>query len=118
MEAESTAGVMIAQDMLYVYWLLLSLELEMELLMILEMDNKAAEDLVNNWSIGGHTRHVDMRNFFLHELKDEGLLVIKHIPGKENDADIFMKNTTAQIFERHVPKNFGNEDYLKAQNYS
>ena len=115
MEAESTAGMIIAQDMLSVYQLLLSLELEVELPMILDMDNKGAVDLANNWSVGGHTLHVDVRNFFLHELKDEGLLVIKHIPGEENDADIFTKSTVAQIFERHVPKFVGNDEYMKAQ---
>ena len=39
MEAESAAGVMIAQDMLYIYRLLQSLGLEVNLPMVLEMDN-------------------------------------------------------------------------------
>ena len=47
-EAEGAAGVMVAQDMLYVYRLLQSLGLEVELPMILEMDNKGAVDLANN----------------------------------------------------------------------
>ena len=81
MVAESAVGVIISQDMLYVYRLLLSLGLKVELPIMLEMDNKGAIDLVDNWSIGGRPRHVDVRNFFLHELKDEGLLVIKHKPG-------------------------------------
>ena len=38
-EAEGAAGVMVAQDMLYVYQLLQFLGLEVELPMILEMDN-------------------------------------------------------------------------------
>ena len=83
--------------------------------MMLEMDNKGAIDLANNWSIGGQTRHVDVQNFFLHELKDEGLLMIKHIPGEENDADIFTKNTAAQVFERHIPMFVGHDEYLKAE---
>jgi len=28
--------------------------------MILEVDNKGANDLAHNWSIGGRTRHVDV----------------------------------------------------------
>ena len=60
--------------------------------MILEMDNKGAVELANNWSVGGHTRHVDW-TFFLCKLKDQGLLTIKHLPGEDNDADIFTKNT-------------------------
>ena len=67
-EAESAAGVMIAQDMLYIYRLLRSLELEVKLPMVLEMDNKGAVDLANNWSMGGRTCHVDICNYFLCEL--------------------------------------------------
>ena len=94
--------MMIAQDMLYVYHLLLSLGLKVELQMLLEMDNKGAVDLANNWSVGGCIRHVDVRNFFLRELKDEGLLVIEYVSGNENDVDIFTKNTSAPVFNKHV----------------
>ncbi len=59
-EAEQTAGVLCAQDMLYVRHILESMGLKVKLLMILEMDNKGAVDLANNWSIGGRTRHVDV----------------------------------------------------------
>ena len=48
-------------------------------------------------------RHVDVRNYFLHELEDQGLLVIKHITGKINDADIFTKNVTSAVLNRHIP---------------
>ena len=60
-EPEIAAGVMVAQDMLYIYRLLESLELEVELPMILEMDNSGAVDIANSWSVGGRTRHVDER---------------------------------------------------------
>ena len=66
--------------MLYVYRLLLSIGLKVNLPMILEMDNKGAVDLANNWSVGGRTRHVDVRNHFLRDLEYEGLLVVKHVP--------------------------------------
>ena len=112
-EAEGAAGVMVAQDMLYAYRLLESLELQVELPMILEMDNKGAVDLANNWSVGGRTRHVDVRNHFLRELKDLGLLVVKFVPGDENDADIFTKNTSAAVFERHIPKFIGVDEYME-----
>ena len=64
-EAEIAAGVMVAQDMLYIYRLLESLELEVELPMVLEMDNSDAVDITNSWSVGGRMRHVDVRNYFV-----------------------------------------------------
>ena len=104
--------------MLYIYRLLESLELEVELPMILEMDNTGAVDIANSWSVGGRTRHVDVRNYFLRELKDQGLLVIKHIAGDKNDADIYTKNVTSAIFNRHVPLYIGTDEYVNVQSSS
>ena len=70
-EAEGAAGVTEAQDMLFVYNILKSLGLKVQLPMVLEMDNKGAVDLANSWSVGGRTRHVDVRMYFLRELKDD-----------------------------------------------
>lgn len=111
-EAESAAGVVTAQDMLCVYRLLKSIGLEVELPMVLEMDNRGAVDLANNWSVGGRTRHIDVKNYFLRELKDQGILVVKHVAGDSNDADIFTKNTTTGVFERHLPKFVGEDEYF------
>ena len=53
-----------------------------------------------------------MCNYFLRELKDQGLLVIRHISGESNDVDIFTKNVTSAILDRHVPLNVGEEEYV------
>ena len=115
-EAESGAGVTTAQVMMFIYRLLTSMGLKVKLPMVLEMDNKGAVNLANNYSVGGRTRHVDVRFFYLRELKEEGLMVIKHVPGIENDADIFTKNVDAQIFERHLPAFVGYDEYMDAKN--
>ena len=79
------------------------LELNNESSMVLKMYNSGAVDIVNSWSVGGRTRHVDVCNYFLQELKDQGLLVIKHITGDRNEAGIFTKNATSAIFNRQIP---------------
>ena len=117
MEAEIAAGVMVAQDMLYIYRLLESSELEVELPMVLEMDNAGTVDIVNSWSEGGRTQHVDRLNYFLHILKDQGLLVT-HIAGELNNADIFTKNVTSETFDRHVPLYVGHNKYVSIQGSS
>ncbi len=68
-EAEQTAGLLCAQDMMYVPNVLESMGLKVKFPMTLEMDNKGAVDLANNWSIGGRTRHVDVRQCFLRNLR-------------------------------------------------
>ena len=83
--------------------------------MVLEMDNRGAVELANNWSVGGRTRHIDVKNYFLRELKDQGILVVKHVAGDSNDADIFTKNTTTGVFERHLPKFVGKDEYYSTK---
>jgi hypothetical protein len=61
--SSAEAGVMIsgtecAQDMLHTMWIVESLGLQVQKPMILEIDNKGAVNLANNWSMGGHTRHI------------------------------------------------------------
>ena len=80
--------------------------------MVLEMDNKGAVQLANNWSVGGRTRHVGVRNHFLQELKDLDIIEVRHVPGDENNADIFTKNIARAIFENHIPKFVGKDEYM------
>ena len=58
-EAELMVVVSCAQDMLYVKRIMDSLELKVKFPMILEVDNKGAVDLVNNWGLEVRTRHVE-----------------------------------------------------------
>ena len=76
------------------------------------MDNSGAVDIANSWSVGSRMCHVDVRNYFLHELKDQELLSICHIAGELNDTDIFTKNVTSAIFDRHVPLYVGYNEYV------
>ncbi len=75
-------------------------------------------DIANSWSVGGRTCHVDVRNYFLCKLKDEGLLVIQHIAGELNDADIFTMNVTSAIFDRHMPLYVGHNKDISSQGSS
>ena len=60
-EAELVSATTCAQDMLFVMRVLESIGLKVKKPMILQVDNKGAKDLAHNWSIGGRTRHVDVR---------------------------------------------------------
>ena len=101
-EAELMAGVTCAQDMLYAKKVLESLQLKVKVPMLLEMDNKGAVDLANNWTVGGRTRHIETRQLFLRELKEEGVLSIKWKSGDENPSDLFTKNLPGPLFRKHV----------------
>jgi hypothetical protein len=42
--------------------------------MILKIDNKGAVGLANNWSIGGQTCHIEICQYFVQELKEDGII--------------------------------------------
>ncbi len=60
-EAELNTAVSCVQDMLYAKNLLKSIELKVELPMVLEIRNKVAVDPINSFTVGGCTCHIDVK---------------------------------------------------------
>jgi hypothetical protein len=87
-EAELVSATACVQEMLFTMRVLESIGLKVKKPMILEMDNKGAKDLANNWSVGGRTRHVDVRQYFLRELKEEGIIQVVWLPTARNSSDL------------------------------
>jgi hypothetical protein len=48
------------QEILFIKKLVEVIGILVELPMIIEVDNKGTKDLMNNWSVGGRTRHIDI----------------------------------------------------------
>ena len=100
-EAELYAATLTAQDMMFVYHILTNMQLKVKLPMILECDNKGAVDLANNWSVGGRTRHMDVKQNFLRELKAAGFIEVKWRSGDEMIPDMHTKNLPKALFDRY-----------------
>ena len=88
--------------MLFARQIILSMGLKVKLPMLLEMDNKGGKDIINSWAVGGRTRHIDVRMFFLRELKEEGILKCNWISTDDNSSDLFTKNLDGPTFLREV----------------
>lgn len=108
-EAELYAATMCAQEMMYVTRVMESIGLTVKKPMKLEIDNQGAVDLINNWSVGGRTKHIEVRQYFLRELKESGIIVTKWTPGANNESDLFTKNLPRAVFEKHA-KMFVSDD--------
>ena len=108
--------VQCTQEMLFVKKILESIQLTVQLPMIISCDNKGAVDLANGHQVGGGTKHIDVRTFFIRELKEQGILTIKWIPSQENEADIHTKNTGEMVFMEHLPKYVGFDEYMVEMN--
>jgi hypothetical protein len=111
-EAELYAAVQCAQDMLYAMRIMNSIGLKVKLPMRLIVDNKGANDLCHNWSVGGRTRHVEVKQYFLRELKVAGLIVTEWRKGDEQKSDVFTKNLPRPTFEKHGRNFVGSDEYM------
>jgi len=100
-EAELDSATTNVQDMLFVRQIIESMGLTVKLPMILRVDNQGVRDLINNWSVGGRTRHVATKAMFLRELKEWGVLAIEYMPGSEMSTDLFTKNLPGPLFAKH-----------------
>ena len=98
-EAELYTAVSTVQGLLYTMNVLLSLELSVELPMVLEVDNMGAVHLANNWSVSGRTIHIDVRQDFLRELNEKTLIVVILTHSARNVADLFTENLSGPQFE-------------------
>jgi hypothetical protein len=113
-EAEIFAATSNAQDMMYVKRILESIRLRVHLPMILEVDNKYAVDLVNNFSLGGRTRHIETRQYYLREPKEKGIISVIWKAGYENSSDMYTHNLGRKEFEKHAAEYVGNDEYMQA----
>jgi hypothetical protein len=50
--------------------------LKIKLPMKVKLDNRTAKDIINNWSVGGRTKHVGIRLNFFRELNENGIIEI------------------------------------------
>jgi hypothetical protein len=93
--------------MLYAKNLIELIGLKIKLPMKMEINNKGVVDLINSFSVGGRTRHIDVKQCFLRELKEAKQLVVNWIPGLENSADMFTKNLDGPLFKRYAEQLLG-----------
>ena len=79
----------------------------------MEIGNKGAVGLCSSWPAGGRARHISVKQYFLRDLKEAGILRIIHKAGELAASDIFAKSTPKDIFERHGSKLYGEDKYYK-----
>ena len=79
----------------------------MELPIVVKTDNIGALFMSQNSSTGVRTRHVDTRYHFIRENVEDGIVRVEFVKSCDNDSDIFTKNVSQEIYEKHVKKFLG-----------
>ena len=113
-ESELVSATHCAQDMLCAMRILESMGLKVKKPMLLHVDNKGAKDIANNWSCGGRTRHVEARQCFLRELKEQSLTHAVWQSGDLNETDLCAKNLGGAKFEQHTSVCVGKDECMKS----
>ena len=54
---------------------------------------------MKNGDFSGKLKHIETRFFFLADELKKGRFEIKHVPGKENPADLFTKPVSKQVWD-------------------
>jgi hypothetical protein len=68
---------------------------------IVQCDNKSVLHLIANGAgFSGKSRHMRVRWHFVHEMLEEGLIKIVHVPGDDNPTDLLTKPMGGKRFRR------------------
>ena len=103
-EAEYMALSEVVKELKFIVQLLQTMNITVELPITVHVDNVGAIWLSNNRNTGDRTKHIDIGTTFVKEYQEEGKIIIKFVKSEDNEADIFTKNTTNIIFQRHQEK--------------
>ena len=103
-EAEYVAISEAAKEIKFIYYLLTDIHVKVKLPIVVKTDNVGAIFMSENASTGVRTRHVDTRYHFVREFIEDGFIKIEFVRSVENDSDVFTKNVSQEIYQKHMNK--------------
>jgi len=102
-EAEYVALSEAAKEMKFVYQLLQSMGMKVKTPIIVRVDNIGAIFMAENVAVSQRTKHIDVKYRFVQEFVMDGFLKIIFVRTLDNHADIFTKNVSGDIHDKHCP---------------
>lgn len=106
-EAEYVALSEVAKNIKFIYMLLQFMEIKVILPIVVRVDNNGAIFMSENNHVSQRTKHVDIRYKFVNEFVEDKFLEIIFVRSEDNDADIFTKNVSGELYDKHSRKMIG-----------
>ena len=103
-EAEWVALSEAVKEIIFVLQLLESLEIKVELPIIVRVDNVGAIFMSGNKTTTSRAKHVDIRTKYVNKYCEDGKIKIVFVKSVDNDSDICTKNLGCDLFEKHSKK--------------
>ena len=103
-EAEWYACSEAVKEILYVAQLLETFKVKIQQPLIVRVDNIGVIYMSEQDGVTSKTKHISTRTFFVKSLCKEKKIKIVFVRGEDNDSDVFTKNVSGEIKERHESK--------------
>ena len=100
-ESEYYAMSELCTELIFIKHILEFLSVQVMYPMIVRVDNIGAMFLANNAILSQRTKHISVRQHFIREHIENGIIKIVFVKSKLNTADIFTKNLSQKIFKKH-----------------
>jgi hypothetical protein len=104
MEAEYYGISECAKELIFLKHVIESMGIKIKLPIVIKTDNVGAIYLSNNYTTSQQTKHIDVRVHFVRQYIEDGIFKIEFVNSEKNDADIFTKNTSEEIFTKQSEK--------------
>ena len=114
-EAEFYACAEAVKEVPFIVQILRFLGVEVKTPVEVKVDNVGAIYMSQNQASSTRTRHMDTRWFYVNDLQDDGLIIVKFVRSEENVSDVATKNVSAMTMDKHIDtitaeRNYWNSD--------
>ena len=99
-EAEYVAMSRCTQKMVWMHSWLDEIEIKYSRPGLIKGDNCGAIVLMKNTKDHGKVKHIDIRHHYIHDLLQDNVIAIEHVPSADNFADLFTKSPACNHHHR------------------
>jgi len=101
-EAELMALSEAAKEIKFIYEIIISMGEQVKMPIVCCVDNVRAIFIAENATATPKSKHIDTRAKYVTQLISDGFLKVLFVKTDENSSDIFTKNVSGEMLERHV----------------
>ena len=115
-EAEFYACAEAVKEVPFIVQILRFLGVEVKTPVEVKVDNVGAIYMSQNQASSTRTRHMDTRWFYVNDLQDDGLIIVKFVWSEENVSDVATKNVSAMTMDKHIDTITAERNYWNSDN--
>ena len=100
------------KEVKFVFMLLETMGVKVELPIVVRLDNMAAIFMAETANASNRTRHIDVRYHFVRNYVEDGFIKIIFVTTDQNLADMFTKNVKGETYNKHHKEIIATEEQV------